>query len=128
MAQQPLVGRGLLIVEAARSHSGTPRSVGLLWTVISPTQKPLPNKTRHSKDTDIYAPEVFEPAIPAGERPQPHALDRAATGICQFDLWCILFEKCIDGVRISEAQNVTIVHSGNKTLYHKLRLEPTNWF
>ena len=26
-------------------------------------------------------PAGFEPAIPAGERPQTHALDRAATGI-----------------------------------------------
>jgi hypothetical protein len=32
MAQQPLVGQGLLIIEASRSHSGTPHSVGLLWT------------------------------------------------------------------------------------------------
>jgi len=26
-------------------------------------------------------PEVFEPAIPANERPQTHSLDRATTGI-----------------------------------------------
>jgi hypothetical protein len=32
MAQQPLVGQGLLIIEASRSHSDTPHSVGLLWT------------------------------------------------------------------------------------------------
>jgi hypothetical protein len=32
MAQQPLVGQGLLIIEAARSHSDTPHFVGLLWT------------------------------------------------------------------------------------------------
>jgi len=30
MAQQPLLGQGLLIVEASRSHSDTPDSVGLL--------------------------------------------------------------------------------------------------
>ena len=30
MAQQPLVGQGLLIIEASRSHSDTPQSVGLL--------------------------------------------------------------------------------------------------
>jgi hypothetical protein len=29
MAGQPLVGQGLLIMEASRSHSITPRSVGL---------------------------------------------------------------------------------------------------
>jgi hypothetical protein len=32
MAQQPLVGQGLLIIEASRSHSDTPHSIGLLWT------------------------------------------------------------------------------------------------
>jgi hypothetical protein len=31
MARQPLTGQGL-IVEASRSHSDTPHSVGLLWT------------------------------------------------------------------------------------------------
>ena len=30
MAQQPLVGQGLLIIEASRSHSDTPQSLGLL--------------------------------------------------------------------------------------------------
>jgi hypothetical protein len=32
LAQQPLVGQGLLIIEASRSYSDTPHSVGLLWT------------------------------------------------------------------------------------------------
>jgi len=32
MAQKPLVGQGLLIIEASRSHSDTPHSVGLFWT------------------------------------------------------------------------------------------------
>jgi hypothetical protein len=32
MGWQPLVGQGLLIVEASRSHSDTPHSLGLLWT------------------------------------------------------------------------------------------------
>jgi len=36
MAQQPLVGQGFLIIEASRSHSGTPHSVGLLWTSDRP--------------------------------------------------------------------------------------------
>jgi hypothetical protein len=34
--QQPLVGQGLLIIEASRSHSGTPHSEGLLWTSDQP--------------------------------------------------------------------------------------------
>jgi len=36
MVQQPLMGQGLLIIEASRSHSETPHSVGLLWTSNQP--------------------------------------------------------------------------------------------
>jgi hypothetical protein len=36
MAQQPLVGQGLLTVEASRSHSDTPHSLGLCWTSDQP--------------------------------------------------------------------------------------------
>jgi hypothetical protein len=36
MAQQPLVGQDLLIMEASRSHSDTPQSVGLLWNSDEP--------------------------------------------------------------------------------------------
>jgi len=36
MAQQLVVGQGLLIFEASRSHSDTPHSVGLLWTSDQP--------------------------------------------------------------------------------------------
>jgi hypothetical protein len=32
IAQQPLVGLGLIIINASRSHSDTPHPVGLLWT------------------------------------------------------------------------------------------------
>jgi hypothetical protein len=37
LAQLPLVGQGLLIIEASRSHFvDTPQSVGLLWTSDQP--------------------------------------------------------------------------------------------
>ena len=36
VAQQPLMGQGLHIIETSRSHSGTPHSVGLLWTSDRP--------------------------------------------------------------------------------------------
>jgi hypothetical protein len=36
MAQQPLLGQGLLIIEASRSHLDTPHSVGLFWTSDQP--------------------------------------------------------------------------------------------
>jgi hypothetical protein len=36
MARQPLVGQGLLIIEASRSLSDTPRFVGFLWPSDQP--------------------------------------------------------------------------------------------
>jgi hypothetical protein len=36
MAQPPLVGQGLLIIEASRLHSYTPHSIGILWTSYQP--------------------------------------------------------------------------------------------
>jgi hypothetical protein len=56
MEQEPPVGQGLLTIEASRSHSDTPHSVGLLWTSDQPTQRPLPDNTQHSQQKDIHAP------------------------------------------------------------------------
>jgi hypothetical protein len=36
MTQQPPVGQGLLNIEASRSHSDTPHSVGFLWASDQP--------------------------------------------------------------------------------------------
>ena len=36
MMQQPLVGKGLLIIDASRSQSNTQHSVGLLWASDQP--------------------------------------------------------------------------------------------
>jgi hypothetical protein len=79
MAPQRLVDEGLLIIEASRSHSDTPHSVGLLWTKNQPVaeiSKPNTRKTQTS-----MPPVGFEPAIPKSERPQTYALYRATTGI-----------------------------------------------
>jgi hypothetical protein len=78
MAQQSLMGQGLLTIAASRSHPDTSHSVGLLWTIDQPDTG-TPN-SQHSKQTSM-PPVGFETAIPASERPQTHALDRAATGI-----------------------------------------------
>jgi hypothetical protein len=56
MAQQPPVGLGLHTVEDSRSHSDTPHSIGLSGRVISPTQRPLPDDTQYSQETNIHAP------------------------------------------------------------------------
>jgi hypothetical protein len=39
MAQQPLLGQGLRIIEAPQSHSDTPYSAGLLWMSDQPIAK-----------------------------------------------------------------------------------------
>jgi len=49
--------------------------------VIGLSQRPLPHKTHHKQETDINASAGLEPAIPASERLQIHALDRVATGM-----------------------------------------------
>jgi hypothetical protein len=70
----------LSIIEASRSHSDTPHSVGFLWTSDQPDAENSDN-TQLSKETDIHAPAGFEPAISASERQQTYALDRAAARI-----------------------------------------------
>jgi hypothetical protein len=39
MAEKLVVGHGFLIIEALRSHSDTPHSVGLLWTSDQPASE-----------------------------------------------------------------------------------------
>jgi len=81
MAQQHLVGQGLLIIEASRSHSVTPHSVGLFGGVVSPSQRLnyLTTQKTHEGQTSMH-PAGFWPVIPASQRPQTHALDRAVAG------------------------------------------------
>ena len=100
-AQQPLVGQVLLVTDASRSHwifqneilytskifskgyhfrthRTRPDSSG---RVISPTQTPLPDNIHntHNIQTPMSLP-GFEPPIPARERLQTYAMDRAAAG------------------------------------------------
>ena len=72
--------------------------------MISPTLRPLPDNTQQSQQRPIPSA-GFEPAIPTSERPQTHALDRAATGIgCIWKNWDGLNmrhvwgeERCVQG-------------------------------
>ena len=53
----PPVGQGLLIHEVSRSHTTTYHSrQDSSERVISSSQRPLPDNTQHSQQTDIYAP------------------------------------------------------------------------
>jgi len=79
--QQPLVGQGLLIIEASRLHSDTPHSFGLLWTSNSPSQIPLPENTQHSHRQPPMPPAGFEPATQTSDGPQTHALYRPPWGL-----------------------------------------------
>ena len=54
MAQQPIVGQGL-IIEASRSHSDTPHSVGLLWTSDHPDAE-TPTWQHNTLTRDIHDP------------------------------------------------------------------------
>ena len=72
--------------------------------MISPSHRLLHDNTLHSQQTDVHAPAKFEPTIPAIERPQSHAIDRADTGMlpghtavypllphtCWTGIWCHL--------------------------------------
>lgn len=57
IARHPLVGRYLLSVEASRSRSNTPRSVGLFETSDHPdAETSLPDNSQHLQEWDIHAP------------------------------------------------------------------------
>jgi hypothetical protein len=80
-AQQPPLGQAFLMHDVCRSHTTTHHSQqDSSGRVISSSQRPLPENTQHSQQTNIHAPVGFEPTISAGERPQTYVLDCAATG------------------------------------------------
>jgi hypothetical protein len=60
MVQQPLVGQGLLNVQASRTHSDTPHLAGLLWTSDQPDAETLYLRTHntHKRQTSM-PPAVF---------------------------------------------------------------------
>ena len=57
MAQKPPVGQGLLIHEVSMSHTTT-RHIRYISSgrVIRASQRPLPDNTQQSQETDIHAP------------------------------------------------------------------------
>ena len=82
MAQQPLVGQGLLIIEASRSYSDTPHSVGLLWTSDQPDAQTssLPD-TQHLQETGVHAPGGIRTSNPSKRAAaDPHLRRRGLCG------------------------------------------------
>jgi len=66
MAQQALIGKGVLFIEASRSHSDTPSSVALLWTSDQPDLETCICTTYsiHKRQTAML-PAGLKPAVPA---------------------------------------------------------------
>jgi len=57
------VGVGILTLEVSRSHSDTPRSVGLLRTSDRPVAETYVNNTQ-AQETDAHAPDEIRTARP----------------------------------------------------------------
>jgi hypothetical protein len=78
-----IVGPALLLIpEVSRSNSHIPHSAGLLWTSDRPIAETSTWKhTQHSQKRGLHASDGIRTCNPANERPQTHALGRAATGI-----------------------------------------------
>ena len=66
-------------------------------------------------------PAGFEPAIPAGEKPQNHALDRAATGTrlycAEYQVLCITYKNGRPGSIPGQSVEVNGGHSGTRTSF-----------
>ena len=103
-----LVGQGFLIIEESRSHSGTQLSIGHLWTrERSAVQTSIWQYTLTKGQTSM-PPTGFEPAVPAIERPYPHILDHAATGINHYQ-WLPRKHKTNSGYPVTSGSNVVPV-------------------
>jgi hypothetical protein len=83
IAQQPLIGQGLLIIEASRSHSGRHTTLGRApldeWSAWC-RDFYLTTHNTHKRQTST-PPAGFKTTIPTNERLQTHALNCTATGI-----------------------------------------------
>jgi hypothetical protein len=72
-----MMQQSLLNILSSQSHSDAPHLVGLLWHVISPSQRHLPDNMQHSQEQDIYGP---------GRIQTCNHSKRAAADSC---LWCV---------------------------------------
>jgi hypothetical protein len=78
MARHPLLGQGRLIIEASRSHSYPPHSVGLLWTSDQPDAET--STWQHTTITTDRHPCLRRVSKPQSQQAS-HALDLTVTGI-----------------------------------------------
>jgi hypothetical protein len=94
--------QGLLITQASRSHLYTPQSIGLLWTSDQLRRRDLYLTTHSTHESEKPTPPVgFEPTISADERPQTHALVRAANRTSAYSPYCNKLQtNCLDPNKI----------------------------
>jgi len=82
LALQPLVGQGLIIIEASWSHSKHATLCRAPQDKWSARGRDLYLKTHNTHERQTSMSRTgFESASPASERQQTHALEGAATGI-----------------------------------------------
>jgi len=95
MVQQTILGYGLLIIEASRSHSHTLARAPLDEWSARNRELYLTTHNAHKRQTSMRSA-GFEPAFLASKRPQTHSLNRAATGIA----WNLLYRVIFDSLYI----------------------------
>jgi hypothetical protein len=107
MAQEPLVGQGLLVIVTPPPHSETPHSVGLLWTR---DQSNAETSTRQpSQKTTIHSPSGIRTHNPSKRK----AADPRLRPPGQWDLLlktCNIKQTCWE-IRVSNPAGVEIVRT-----------------
>jgi len=127
MMQQPLVGQGVVVLEASRSHSDTPNSVGLLWTSDQPIAET--STWRHTTRTTDRHPCFRRDSNPqfqqaSGRRPTPQTARPLSSALrsLTMDFAYILFgvstETCCWNSRVGH-----ILPAAQMTIY-KFSQEP----
>ena len=108
MAQQPLDGHVLLIIEVSRSYSDTPHSAGLLCDERSARRRDLHLITHNTHKRKTSMPQVgFEPVLSASERSETHTLDARLRNQLPVDLMLVIWP-------IGQLETVVLL----KTLYY----------
>ena len=108
------------------SHSNTRHSVGLLWTGDQPVAETSTwQHTSLTRDRYSCPPPVgFEPTIPARERRQTHALDRAGKGIAPTtpSPSSIMCKHCVSSLPSSSCpiQCARTIQGGARVNWHSL--------
>ena len=93
MVLRPNAGHGLFILEVSRSQTTHHSRQDLSGCVISVSQRPLPDNTQHSQQTDIHAPSGIQThnlsrwaryQIPSNKASHPTRTDNSTIHQCIF--------------------------------------------